>query len=60
MGGNAAEWTDDGGGDQAMVKGGSFDLPRYRVSVSSFGRRRADLPYADVGVRCAKSVSEPR
>ena len=44
-------------GGQAMVKGGSFDLPRYRVIVSSFGRRRADLPFVDVGFRCARDLN---
>ena len=56
MGGNVAEWTSDTTGETTLVKGGSFDLPRYRVIVTSFGRRRADRPFRDVGIRCAKDV----
>jgi len=58
MAGNAAEWTDTSGGG-AIVKGGSFDLPRYRAHASAFGKRRADLPYGDVGFRCARDVRIP-
>jgi len=56
MGGNVAEWTSATAGETTLVKGGSFDLPRYRVIVTSFGRRSADRPFADVGIRCAKDV----
>ena len=52
-----AEWTDDAsGGEGAMVKGGSFALPRYRAIISSSGRRRADIPFRDVGFRCARDL----
>jgi hypothetical protein len=56
MGGNVAEWTSGSEGELAIVKGGSFELPRYRVISTSFGRRRADRPFTDVGFRCAKSL----
>jgi len=54
MGGNAAEWTATSGGAMATIKGGSFDLPRYRAMAAAFEYRRADLPYRDVGFRCAR------
>ncbi|MHC4931604.1 MAG: SUMF1/EgtB/PvdO family nonheme iron enzyme [Planctomycetota bacterium] len=56
MGGNVAEWVENGGGEQAMVKGGSFELPRYRAIATTFGKRKADLPYSDVGFRCARDL----
>jgi formylglycine-generating enzyme required for sulfatase activity len=56
MGGNVAEWVENGGGEQAMIKGGSYDLPRYRAIATTFGKRKADLPYSDVGFRCARDV----
>ncbi len=55
LGGNVAEWTVGTTGSMAVIKGGSFDLPRYRAMVAAEGRRPADLPHADVGFRCAKS-----
>ncbi|MHC4938831.1 MAG: SUMF1/EgtB/PvdO family nonheme iron enzyme [Planctomycetota bacterium] len=55
MGGNVAEWTASPG-SIGIVKGGSFDLPRYRASAASLGRLRADRPYPDVGFRCAKDL----
>jgi len=58
MAGNVAEWTGSGGSTLATVKGGSFELPRYRAIATSFGRRRADLPCVDVGFRCAQDIPE--
>ncbi|MHC4952712.1 MAG: SUMF1/EgtB/PvdO family nonheme iron enzyme [Planctomycetota bacterium] len=55
MGGNVAEWIASTG-TVGIVKGGSFDLPRYRASVAAFGRRAADRPYADVGFRCVRDL----
>jgi len=55
MGGNVAEWTATSG-TSAIVKGGSFDLPRYRASVAAYGKRDSDKPYPDVGFRCAKDL----
>ena len=55
MGGNVAEWTASLG-RIGLLKGGSFDLPRYRVAAASIGRRASDKPYPDVGFRCAKSI----
>jgi len=58
MGGNVAEWTEDEAtGAVATVKGGSFDLPRVHAIAAAAARRRADLPYPDVGFRCALSLS---
>jgi len=54
MAGNVAEWTAGTTGEHALVKGGSFDLPRFRAAATAFGRDRADLPYPDVGFRCAR------
>jgi len=53
MAGNVAEWT-AATGSVGIVKGGSFDLPRYRANVAALGRLPADEPFADVGFRCAK------
>ena len=55
MGGNVAEWTASPG-SIGIVKGGSFDLPRYRASAASLGRLNADRPFPDVGFRCAKDM----
>ncbi|MHC4450239.1 MAG: SUMF1/EgtB/PvdO family nonheme iron enzyme [Planctomycetota bacterium] len=55
MGGNVAEWTASPG-SIGIVKGGSFDLPRYRASAAALGRLPADRPYPDVGFRCAKKL----
>jgi formylglycine-generating enzyme required for sulfatase activity len=55
MGGNVAEWI-AGTGTTGIVKGGSFDLPRYRASVSAIGKRESDRPGVDLGFRCAKDV----
>ena len=55
MGGNVAEWT-AGAGTIGIVKGGSFDLPRYRASAAALGRLAADRPYPDVGFRCARDM----
>ncbi|HEX5137643.1 MAG TPA: bifunctional serine/threonine-protein kinase/formylglycine-generating enzyme family protein [Planctomycetota bacterium] len=56
MAGNVAELTSGSTGSSAATKGGSFDLPRYRALAVASGRVRADLPYRDVGFRCAKSI----
>jgi formylglycine-generating enzyme required for sulfatase activity len=57
MAGNVAEWTEDGTpGEFAVVKGGSYEMPRFHSMAAAFDRRRADLPHADVGFRCARSV----
>ena len=56
LAGNVAEWTDDITGDLAVIKGGSFDLPRYRALATAYGKRRADLPYRDVGFRCVMEL----
>ncbi len=56
LAGNVAEWTATATGESGILKGGSFDLPRYRAIASSFERRRADETYADVGFRCARSL----
>lgn len=57
MGGNVAEWTEDGSGaETAVVKGGSFELPRFHALASAFERRTADSPWPDVGFRCARSL----
>ena len=56
MAGNVAEWVEGGGGDQGLVKGGSFDLPRYRAIIAAFGTRPAGRPYEDVGFRCAQDA----
>jgi len=56
LGGNVAEWTAGGPGETGTVKGGSFDLPRYRALAASFQRIPADQPTRDVGFRCAKNV----
>jgi formylglycine-generating enzyme required for sulfatase activity len=53
MGGNVAEWIASTG-TTGLVKGGSFDLPRYRASVSAIGKRPTDQPWPDLGFRCAK------
>jgi len=55
MGGNVAEWI-AGTGTTGIVKGGSFDLPRYRASVSAIGKRPSDRPGADLGFRCAQDL----
>jgi serine/threonine protein kinase/formylglycine-generating enzyme required for sulfatase activity len=55
MGGNVAEWTASHG-SVGQIKGGSFDLPRYRVAAAASGRRDADRPYPDVGFRCVKDL----
>jgi serine/threonine protein kinase len=57
MAGNVAEWVEGGSLDQGLIKGGSFDLPRYRAIIASFGQRHSGRPYQDVGFRCAKDVS---
>jgi len=59
LGGNVAEWTEnESSSGMASVKGGSFDLPRFHAIAASSTERRADLPYADVGFRCARSLGE--
>ncbi|MHC4970973.1 MAG: bifunctional serine/threonine-protein kinase/formylglycine-generating enzyme family protein [Planctomycetota bacterium] len=60
LAGNVAEWTDDMSGELAIIKGGSFDLARYRALATAFGKRRADLPYADVGFRCVQELGWQR
>ncbi|MHC4162115.1 MAG: bifunctional serine/threonine-protein kinase/formylglycine-generating enzyme family protein [Planctomycetota bacterium] len=60
LAGNVAEWTDDITGELAIIKGGSFDLPRYRALATAFGKRRADLPYSDVGFRCVQQLGWQR
>jgi len=55
MGGNVAEWIASTG-TTGIVKGGSFDLPRYRASVSATGKRATDRPWPDLGFRCAKDL----
>jgi serine/threonine-protein kinase len=60
LAGNVAEWTEAAFGELAVIKGGSFDLPRYRAMATSFGKRRADLPYPDVGFRCVKELAWQR
>jgi serine/threonine-protein kinase len=60
LAGNVAEWTDDISGELAIIKGGSFDLPRYRALATAFGKRRADLPYRDVGFRCVMELGWQR
>ncbi|MHC4957218.1 MAG: formylglycine-generating enzyme family protein [Planctomycetota bacterium] len=57
MGGNVAEWTSGSEGELAIVKGGSFELPRYRVITTSFGRRRADRPF--LGLTLAALAGAP-
>ena len=56
MAGNVAEWIGGGGIEQGLIKGGSFDLPRYRAIIAAFGKRPSGRPYEDVGFRCAKDV----
>lgn len=57
LAGNVAEWVEEESeGGQAAVKGGSFDLPRFRAMAASLDRRRGDLPHADVGFRCARAA----
>jgi formylglycine-generating enzyme required for sulfatase activity len=56
MAGNVAEWTAESAGQLATIKGGSFELPRYRALAASFGRVRADQPQPDIGFRCAREV----
>ncbi|MCZ6787654.1 MAG: SUMF1/EgtB/PvdO family nonheme iron enzyme, partial [Planctomycetota bacterium] len=59
LAGNVAEWTEDGSaGAEATLKGGSFDLPRFRAIVTSFLKRRAESTYSDVGFRCALSLED--
>jgi serine/threonine-protein kinase len=60
LAGNVAEWTDDITGELAIIKGGSFELPRYRALATAYGKRRADLPYADVGFRCVQELGWQR
>jgi len=55
LGGNVAEWIASTG-TTGIVKGGSFDLPRYRASVSAFGKRATDRPWPDLGFRCAQDL----
>ncbi|MEE8106595.1 MAG: bifunctional serine/threonine-protein kinase/formylglycine-generating enzyme family protein [Planctomycetota bacterium] len=59
LAGNVAEWTDDPArsGD-ALVKGGSYDLPRFRAISTSFLEQPADRTFSDVGFRCAMSATE--
>jgi serine/threonine protein kinase/formylglycine-generating enzyme required for sulfatase activity len=56
MAGNVAELTSESAGRFATTKGGSFDLPRYRALAVASGQVRADLPYRDIGFRCAKTA----
>ena len=56
MAGNVAEWVEGGGIEQGLIKGGSFELPRYRAIIAAFGTRPLGRPYEDVGFRCAKDV----
>jgi serine/threonine protein kinase/formylglycine-generating enzyme required for sulfatase activity len=60
LAGNVAEWTDDITGELAIIRGGSFELARYRALATAFGKRRADLPYPDVGFRCVQEFGWQR
>jgi len=60
LAGNVAEWTAGTVGESGLLKGGSFELPRFRAIASSFERRRADEAYSDVGFRCARSLAPER
>ncbi|NJN14382.1 MAG: formylglycine-generating enzyme family protein [Planctomycetes bacterium] len=56
LAGNVAEWIASSSGETAEIRGGSFELPRYRAIAAAFERRRADDSYSDVGFRCARSL----
>ncbi len=56
LGGNVAEWIDVLTGAHAFIKGGAFDLPRYRASAAASDKVLADRPYDGIGFRCAQDV----
>jgi len=58
LGGNVAEWIDVLTGRHALIKGGAFDLPRYRAMAAASDKVRADRPHDGIGFRCAQDVPD--
>lgn len=63
LGGNVAEWVEDGRGDlaQKTLRGGSFaSRGLCHLRSASCARAAGDSYHKDLGFRCARSVIDPR